>query len=140
MVLTRRTALAAGGVTIVGLGFGLVRADLLRRDLEDAIETSFSPEIAKHPETARFLDDLLGWVQGLNNASENATLAQAQSNIAFLKQASSDKAEFANFTVKLFAQSTNAVRVMEAKQELAYQALWNPYDSVCGNQLTANWL
>jgi len=67
MALTRRTALAIGGAGIVALGFGLTRADLLRRDLQDAIETSFSPQIAEHAETARFLDDLFDWIKGLNN-------------------------------------------------------------------------
>ena len=140
MALTRRTALAIGGAGIVALGFGLTRADLLRRDLQDAIETSFSPQIAEHAETARFLDDLFDWVKGLNNLPDSGIAAKLQSNVAFLKQASADKDEFAEFTVKLFMQSTNAVRAMEADQELSYQSLWNPYKSACGNQLTANWL
>lgn len=131
MAISRRQLLFLGTAVALGAAAAGLLIPPLRRRAHDAIAKAFGAEIAAHGETAAFLD---AYVQRANQGAGRVELLR-RAMLTLVNDSAADQEDEA--VVSSFAISTNVVRASELGEDLVFVALYDPYDSLCSNQLNS---
>jgi hypothetical protein len=139
MSLSRRRLVQGTLIAAAGLGGYFSLKGDIHAALLAHLAKVFGPEIGRHPDTAVFVDDFILTLKQHSDKRLKEVSTYFRFKPQFLPPLIEQEQTILDDAVHKFLQSTNVVKSFAENVEFKYIALFDPYYTSCGNQMSANW-